>query len=118
MEYLLNIPRLEYGQACARNSKCIMLIVTWHFGYRSMSVGLGTFQPSNGGMEISADNTHTAPIITMARTGVRFFKYSTACVMLQYRSRDIRHKFNIEAVLNRTSRAECISHLKQNNKGL
>lgn len=72
--------------------------------------GRSTFHPNNGGMQIKPDIIHTAVIITAARQGVRDFKYSTAFVMLQYRSSDIKHKFIIEAVHNSTSMAECTSH--------
>lgn len=87
--------------------------LTWHFGYCSSGVR-ATFQPSSGGMQIRADSNQTAPIMMIALTGVRFFRYSTACVMLQYRSNEIRHKFIMEAVLSKTSIAEWTSHLKQN----
>lgn len=65
-----------------------------------------TPQPSNGGIHISADIIQTAAIITNARAGVRVFKYSTAFVILQYRSSDIKHKFIIEAVDKSTSMAK------------
>lgn len=48
--------------------------------------------------------------MNIARPGVRVLRYSTACVMLQYRSRDIKHKFIIDAVHRRTSAAEWMSH--------
>lgn len=61
-------------------------------------------------MQIKPDIIHTAVIITAALQGVRDFKYSTAFVMLQYLSSDIKHKFIIEAVHNNTSIAEWTSH--------
>lgn len=64
-----------------------------------------TPHPSSGGIQINADIIHTAAIITNARAGVRVFKYSTALVMLQYRSSDIKHKFIIDAVDKSTSMA-------------
>lgn len=67
-----------------------------------------TPHPNNGGIQISADIIQTAAIITNARAGVRVFKYSTALVMLQYRSSDIKHKFIIEAVDKSTSMANGI----------
>lgn len=68
-----------------------------------------TPQPSNGGIQINADIIQTAAIITNARVGVRVFKYSTALVMLQYRSSDIKHKFIIDAVDKSTSIADDIN---------
>lgn len=66
-------------------------------------------------MHISADMIHTDAIINAARAGVRVFKYSTAFVMLQYLSNDIKHRFIIDAVHNRTSMALCTSHHLQVN---
>ena len=40
----------------------------------------GFFQPTNGGKETHAENIHTNAIMNIAREGVRFFKYCTACV--------------------------------------
>lgn len=66
-------------------------------------------------MHINADMIHTDAIMNAARAGVRVFKYSTAFVMLQYLSNDIKHKFIIDAVHKSTSIAEWTSHHLQVN---
>lgn len=75
-----------------------------------------TPHPNNGGIHMSADIIQTAAIITNARAGVRVFKYSTAFVILQYRSSDIKHKFIIEAVDKSTSMAR--DHMKGEKNGI
>lgn len=92
---------LSVGTFFGKNDKTNKL--TSHCGSES-SVRF-TPHPSNGGIHISADIIQTAAIITNARAGVRVFRYSTAFVILQYRSNDIKHKFIIEAVDKSTSMA-------------
>lgn len=105
----LRIDRMNFGYSFKENTSLHQYFpLTWHWG--NGPSGCFTFQPSSGGMQINPDRIHTAVIMTAARAGVRCFRYSIAFVMLQYRSKEIRHRFIIEAVLKSTSIAEWISH--------
>lgn len=62
------------------------------------------------GKLIAPEHTQTAAINAAARLRVIRIGYVNGSVMAQYRSNDITHKFNMEAVLNRTSSERQISH--------
>lgn len=62
------------------------------------------------GKLIALEQTHTAAIKPTARFLVIRIGYENGSVMAQYRSSEITHKFNIEAVLNKTSNDLHISH--------
>lgn len=62
------------------------------------------------GKLIAPEHTQTAAINPAARLRVIRIGYVNGSVMAQYRSNDITHKFNMEAVLNRTSSERQKSH--------
>lgn len=53
---------------------------------------------TNGGRDMHAAPSHTSATHSIIRLGVRLTPYSSGFVIAQYRSSDIAHKFNMDAV--------------------
>lgn len=74
-----------------------------HCGYSLVASAF--FQPTRGGKETRAEKIQTKAIIKAALEGVLFFRYFTAWVMLQKRSRLMRKRLFMLAVQRSTSKA-------------
>lgn len=69
-----------------------------------------SFHPTRGGKHITNDKTHIPAISDFARFVDIILGYVTGLVTATYRSSDIAHKFNIDAVHIQTSTASHIRH--------
>lgn len=71
-----------------------------------------SFQPTNGGKQITNDNTHKPAINIFALECDIILGYVTGRVTATYRSNDMAHRFKILAVHIHTSMANQILHHK------
>ena len=84
--------------------------IMYHLSLLISHVGPSSVAPSfsiviKGGNDITAAMTQTITIMHFILLGVRLRLYSIALVMDQYRSRLMAHRWAIDAVQNKTSRA-------------